>query len=49
MITNARSSRLVVISDLHLGNPFSRGRHDAIKFLKWPQLMTTIYVLMVMD
>ena len=35
MITNARSSKLVVISDLHLGNPFSRGRHDAIKFLKW--------------
>lgn len=35
MITSVRSERLVVISDLHLGNPFSRGRHEAITFLKW--------------
>ncbi len=35
MLTSIRSERLVVISDLHLGNPFSRGRHEAIRFLKW--------------
>lgn len=35
MITNARADRLVVISDIHLGNPFSKGRDEALRFLKW--------------
>lgn len=35
MITELRSSRLVVISDLHLGNPFSRVRRRTVEFLEW--------------
>ena len=35
MITTARANKLVVISDIHLGNPFSKGRDEALKFLKW--------------
>ena len=35
MITNASGEKLIIISDVHLGNPFSRGRHDLIRFLKW--------------
>ena len=35
MITSARAEKLVVISDLHLGNPFSRSKKKAIAFLKW--------------
>lgn len=35
MMTKTESERLIVISDLHLGNPFSRKRFQAISFLKW--------------
>ena len=35
MITSVRSERLVVISDLHLGNPFSEAKKKVIPFLKW--------------
>lgn len=35
MITNARADKLVVISDIHLGNPFSNGKDEALHFLKW--------------
>jgi UDP-2,3-diacylglucosamine pyrophosphatase LpxH len=34
MITKAFGDKLIVISDVHLGNPFSRGRNDLIVFLK---------------
>lgn len=35
MITSIKSEKLVVISDLHLGNPFSSARRQVIPFLKW--------------
>lgn len=35
MITTIRSDRMVVISDLHLGNPFSRAKKKVMPFLKW--------------
>ncbi len=35
MITSIKSEKLVVISDLHLGNPFSNARKIAIPFIKW--------------
>ncbi len=35
MITSISSDRLVVISDLHLGNPFSNAKKRVIPFLKW--------------
>lgn len=35
MMTSTRAERLVVISDLHLGNPFSHGRDKAVQFLRW--------------
>ncbi|NDG86144.1 MAG: UDP-2,3-diacylglucosamine diphosphatase, partial [Proteobacteria bacterium] len=35
MITTIRSERLVVISDLHLGNPFSNAKKKVLPFLKW--------------
>jgi UDP-2,3-diacylglucosamine pyrophosphatase LpxH len=35
VITTIRSDRLVVISDLHLGNPFSNSKKKVIPFLKW--------------
>lgn len=35
MITTIQSDRLVVISDLHLGNPFSNAKRKVIPFLKW--------------
>jgi UDP-2,3-diacylglucosamine hydrolase len=35
MITSIQSDRLVVISDLHLGNPFSLAKRRVIPFLKW--------------
>ena len=35
MITNVKSEKLVVISDLHLGNPFSEAKKKVIPFLKW--------------
>lgn len=34
MITTARSNKLVVISDLHLGNPFSTACKNVIPFLR---------------
>lgn len=35
MITNIKSENMVIISDLHLGNPFSEAKKRAIPFLKW--------------
>ena len=35
MITSIVSDRLVVISDLHLGNPFSDAKKKVLPFLKW--------------
>ena len=35
MITSIKSEKLVVISDLHLGNPFSEAKRRVIRFLKW--------------
>lgn len=35
MITIIKSEKLVVISDLHLGNPFSEAKRQVIPFLKW--------------
>lgn len=38
MITSIRTNHLVVISDLHLGNPFSQAKKQAIPFLRWAAL-----------
>ena len=35
MITNLTTEKMVVISDLHLGNPFSTRTHNALQFIKW--------------
>lgn len=35
MITDIESRKLVVISDLHLGNPFSKAKHMTLEFLHW--------------
>ncbi len=35
MITSTQAEKLVVISDLHLGNPFSDNTHKVIRFLHW--------------
>lgn len=35
MITSIKSEKLVVISDLHLGNPFSNAKRMVIPFIKW--------------
>lgn len=35
MITSIRSEKLVIISDLHLGNPFSEAKKKVLPFLKW--------------
>lgn len=35
MITDIQCSRLVVISDLHLGNPFSSARRRTVEFIHW--------------
>ena len=35
MITEIESERMVVISDLHLGNPFCQGKRRIVKFLSW--------------
>lgn len=35
MITQVRSEKLVVVSDLHLGNPFSEAKKKVVPFLKW--------------
>jgi UDP-2,3-diacylglucosamine pyrophosphatase LpxH len=35
MITNIRSDKMVVISDMHLGNPFSKARERVLPFIHW--------------
>ena len=35
MIVNVQAERLVVISDLHLGNPFSKDNGRILRFLSW--------------
>jgi UDP-2,3-diacylglucosamine pyrophosphatase LpxH len=35
MITNIRSKKLVVISDLHLGNPFCESKQEVLRFCRW--------------
>lgn len=35
MITSIRAEKLVVVSDLHLGNPFSHAKKQVIPFMKW--------------
>ena len=35
MITDISSEKLIVISDLHLGNPFCRTKRRVIQFLHW--------------
>ena len=35
MITSIKSERLLVISDLHLGNPFSNAKRRVLPFLRW--------------
>jgi UDP-2,3-diacylglucosamine pyrophosphatase LpxH len=35
MITELKSHRFVVISDLHLGNPFSKAKSNTVEFLSW--------------
>jgi len=35
MITNIRTEKLLVISDLHLGNPFSQTKNQTLEFLYW--------------
>jgi len=35
MITSANSLKMVVISDLHLGNPFSKYRNEILRFMRW--------------
>lgn len=35
MITEIRDRKLVVISDMHLGNPFSRAKTATVEFFHW--------------
>ncbi len=35
MITEIRDRKLAVISDLHLGNPFSKAKNPTVEFLYW--------------
>lgn len=35
MITEIRDARLVVISDMHLGNPFSQAKNSTVEFFHW--------------
>lgn len=35
MITEIRDAKLAVISDLHLGNPFSKAKNATVEFLYW--------------
>jgi UDP-2,3-diacylglucosamine pyrophosphatase LpxH len=35
MITEISSDRLVVLSDLHLGNPFSHARRSTVELIEW--------------
>ncbi len=37
MITEIRNRKLAVISDLHLGNPFSKAKGPTVEFLAWAQ------------
>lgn len=38
MITDIRSDKLVVFSDLHLGNPFSHAKYVTCEVLRWASL-----------
>ena len=38
MITDIRSDKMVVISDLHLGNPFSKAKLNTVAFLNWARV-----------
>lgn len=35
MITDIYSDKLLIISDLHLGNPFSKAKRPTVEFLNW--------------
>lgn len=35
MITDIRADRLLIVSDLHLGNPFSQAKRPTVDFLRW--------------
>jgi UDP-2,3-diacylglucosamine hydrolase len=35
MITEIQSPKIVIISDLHLGNPFSRAKQMTVEFINW--------------
>lgn len=35
MITRVESKKLIVISDLHIGNPFSSVRKKTVRFIEW--------------
>lgn len=35
MITDIRADKFVVVSDLHLGNPFSQAKRPTVEFLRW--------------
>lgn len=35
MITDIEARKIVVISDLHLGNPFSKAKQNTLEFLHW--------------
>lgn len=35
MITNLKSENLVILSDLHIGNPYSHTRRKTIEFIEW--------------
>ncbi|MDX9732033.1 MAG: metallophosphoesterase [Bdellovibrionales bacterium] len=35
MITEIRTEKLLVISDLHLGNPFSQAKRPTVEFFRW--------------
>jgi UDP-2,3-diacylglucosamine pyrophosphatase LpxH len=35
MITDIQADKLLVISDLHLGNPFSQAKRSTVDFLRW--------------
>lgn len=38
MITDIKSEKMVVISDLHLGNPFSKAKMNTLEFLNWARI-----------
>jgi UDP-2,3-diacylglucosamine pyrophosphatase LpxH len=35
MMTNLTCQKMIVVSDVHIGNPFSNCRKDLMEFLKW--------------